>query len=445
MKVAIIGGGTAGSEVAWQLRKKNKEIEISILEKGPFAQYSLCAMPYVVSGRIKSFEEIMVFPEKFYRQNNIFLSLNSTVTEINPKTKTVYYSKNNESHSINYDKLVIATGSKPFIPKIKGIEKSDFLTFYNLENAKKVKKLTEKKCRVAVIGAGYIGVELSHSLAEKGIEVLLIDSSHILSNNLDSRISENVKKFLEEKGVKVIENALIKEVNEKLLIEGKEINFDHLVLCCGATPNTLLAEKAGIACNKGISVNEFLETTEKDVFACGDCSNSLNLITKEKEPSMLATTAVRQARIIAKNILGEKKEFKGVLNASVSSIKGLEFGSVGIKEENALKKGIKTVSGVFSGYSKAEYCPEKKEITAKITADLTGVIIGCQITGIEISGMLDMASIAIKEKFSLEKFTETETCYNPCVSPIDKPIIIAAEICKKKLFLKKERSKNAVS
>ncbi len=437
MKVVIIGGGSAGTTCAFELRKLNKEAEITLIEKSSNLEYSPCALPYVLSEEIKSFENIFIFNKKDYEENNIDLLLNSEVKEIDTKYKKVILN----DKEINFDKLVIANGSSAFVPKIKGLENSDYMTFKTIEDAKEILKKVKPQDHSVVIGGGMIGVELVVSLMEKGNKVSLLETKeNILPSLLDSDMSKKLKKYLEENNIEILEKSKIKEISsKKIILEEKEIQFDNIFLCTGVKANISLAKKTGLKVDKGIVVNEHLETSEKDVYACGDCVEAFEFNTNEKIFSQLGTTAVRQAKVIAKNILREKEKFPPVLNNTVSKIGEVYIGTVGMTNARAKELGIKTVSAKYTGNVRAEYYSEKEKITIKIVCNFDGEIIGGQIIGdSEVVGRLDLIALAIQKKVKIEELSKLETCYNPPSAPIFDPLTIVAEICLKKLNMIKK-------
>jgi NADH oxidase (H2O2-forming) len=433
MKVIIIGGGSAGTTCAFELRKLNKEIEITILEKSPNLEYSPCALPYVLSGEIKSFENIFLFSKKDYYENKINLLLNSKVERIDIKKKKVILTNEKEMF---FDKLVLAIGSSVFIPKIEGLEKSCCRCFKTIEDAKDISRITKTKTNSIIIGAGLIGTELAFSLSNKGNRVSIIEEQeNILSNILDSDMSEKVKEELEKRKIKIFEKYKIKKVsNKRIVMEEGEIKFDNLFLCTGVKPNTSLAEKAKLKIGKGIIVNNHLETSNKNIYACGDCVEYFEFNTSKKILSQLGTTAVRQAKVIARNILGKKEKFPPILKNTISKIGNLYFGTVGITQKRAKELNIKNISAKYSGPVRAEYYSEKERISIKIVCNTQSEIIGAQIVGnCEVVGRLNMIALAIQKRIKLQDISKLETCYNPAAVSIFDPLTIVADICLKKL------------
>jgi NADH oxidase (H2O2-forming) len=453
MRVVIIGGGTAGSELAWRLRRENKNIEIIILEKGKYRQYSPCALPYFLSGKIKKESDIVLFSEDYYNYNNIDLRLNSELREINTKTKELRYldKKSNNEENLNYDYLVLATGLKFKVPSIPGLRDQAFYTLKNIDDAKEIKKTVKKGDKAVIIGAGYVGVELAEALSTLGLKVSLLESQeNVLPATLDKKIANIVEEEMKAKKVEVFTNSKIEKVTKKQvylkdeLLEDKKINYDYLFVACGLSADLSLAKQTGLKVNKGIIVNEYLETSKKNIYAVGDLVASVNFVDNKKVLSQLATTAVSQAKVLAQNILADKEKKEAlkskrnkVLNASVSKFGDLIFASCGITSVYCQQNNIKTISVFYKAKDKAEYYPEAKDIFIYLISNLKGKIIGCQIVGYhEVLGRLNTVSLAIKQGLSLKEFINLETCYNPALSPIFDPLIVTAEICLKKLKVK---------
>jgi NADH oxidase (H2O2-forming) len=437
MKVVIIGGGSAGTTCAFELRKLDKSIEITLIEKSSNLEYSSCALPYVLSGEIKSFEEIFIFNKKDYEDNCINLSLNSEVEKIDTKEKKVILK---DKKGIDYDKLVIAVGGSCFVPKIKGLEGTDYNVFKTIEDAKEISKILKQKGNLAIIGAGMIGMELAVSLAEKGNKVLVFETQEkILPNILDLDMSEKLKESLEIYKIKVFENCNIKEIScNKIVLDNGEVEFDNLFLCTGIKPDLSFLKGAEIKIDKGIVVNDSLETSDKDVYACGDCVESFEFNTNKKIFSQLGTTAVRQAKVVAKNILGEREKLANVLNNAISRLGKIYVGTVGITEKRAKEVGIKCVCAKYTGNVRAEYYPSKEKITIKLICNVKGEVIGGQIIGDgEVVGRLDLIALAIQKKVKIGEIAKLETCYNPASAPIFDPLTVCAEVCVKKLKLLK--------
>jgi NADH oxidase (H2O2-forming) len=440
MQVVIVGGGTAGSETAWRLRQQDKDARVIILEKGSYTQYSPCALPYVISGDIKAFEDIFLFDSNFYSANKIELKTGCKVESIDREKRQVACQIDGKSEIITYDRLVLAGGCKFSPPDIPGLDQCSYLSLARVDDAKVIRDRVGAGDKALLIGAGYIGIELAAALYKQGLEVTVLEAQdRILPANFDKQMSSKIQAAIEAKGVKIITGAEIKHLDPKQAeLGGQAIAYDHLFVCCGLVPDTDLASQAGLECAQGIVVDEQGRTSDENVYACGDAVESINFTDGSKILSQLATTAVRQARVVAGNILGGSKKREKVLNTNISEFDDIVFGSTGMTEVYCGENNIETVRALYRGGTRAEYYPENKDMWVSIVADLNGRIIGCQIAGYEgVAGRVNMAALAIKQKLSLDDLISSETCYNPAIAPIFDPLTIAAEVCRKKLDLKK--------
>ncbi len=242
------------------------------------------------------------------------------------------------------------------------------------------------------------------------------------------------------KDLKIVENINIKEIaKNKIVLDSLEIEFDKLFVCTGIKPNLELAKVAEIVVDKGIVVNEYMQTSNKDIFACGDCVESIEFNSKEKIISALGTTAVRQAKIIAQNIYGKKNKFAPVFNNTVTKIGDVFVGTVGLSKNRCDELKIKTVSAIYTGNVRSEYYSSKEKITIKVICDMKGLLLGAQIVGDEeVVGRIDLMALALQKRCKIDELMSLETCYNPASAPIFDTITIVSEICFKKLnFLNK--------
>jgi NADH oxidase (H2O2-forming) len=436
MRVVIIGGGVAGSNLALELRKLSKEVEIIVLEKSNYL-YSKCALPYVIAREI-NFKDIFLTRKETYQENNIEFKNNCEVFDINKNKKEILFLENGEKKKLKYDKLVIAVGSKAFIPKIKGLDHVNYFTFKNLEDAKKLDKEAKKSKKIVIVGGGAIGVELAYALNKRGSKVTIVEvKDRVVPASLDSDMASILENYLERKGIEIIKNSTIKEVkNKKLIVGNKKIKFDLLIITTGFRANIELAKKAKIKYNRGILVNEYMQTSDKNIYACGDCVETKHFLTNKNIVSQFATTGLRQIKVIAKNLLGKKIKFITVLNNHISKIGELYYGSTGANKELAEKFGFKIITAKYTTKTKPDYYKKGKEITVKLICNLDGKILGAQIVGYEnFADKLNLITLGIKKGLKLDDLINAETCYNPCVSNPINELAIVAEMCKKKLEL----------
>jgi NADH oxidase (H2O2-forming) len=433
MNVVIIGGGSAGSTAAFELRKLDKDIGITIVEQSPYTEYSPCALPYVISGEIKSFKDIFVFSEKDYESNNIKLLLKTRVGTINRKAKKLSLDSPSGKSEMAYDKLVIATGSEAFVPKLPGAEA--VYTLRSMGDAERIKKSVKKGSKTLIVGAGFIGVELADALLARGEHVTLAECGDAALPMMDPDMAGIISEHLEKKGATILLGSGLEGIKgNKAVLGGKKMAFDKIISTCGVRARLSLASDAGLKLDKGIAVDKFQRTSDPDIYACGDCAESEEFGSGEKILSQLGTTAVRHAKAAACHILGKANPVSPSLGNSVSYIRGLYFGSVGMSSKRAQDCGIKTVSARYSGNLRAEYFPSDETISVKLICDAKGILIGAQLAGsAEIAGRLDMLSFAIESGAHISDIADMQFCYNPATAPIFDPVGICAGVCMKKL------------
>lgn len=434
MRVIIIGGGTAGTICAFELRKQNKEIEITIIEETKKTQYSPCAMPYVLSGEIPK-KQITLLKEQDYENNKIKLLKNTKVQKINTE-KNEIITKNKKQETHKYDYLVIATGSQPLKPNIKLNTKNNTY-FKNHKDLEKIIKNTKNKKHITIIGAGYIGIETATALREKNKtqKITIIENQNqILANMLDEDMSKILEEKLKKQNITIIKEQQAQEITKNETITNKQkIKTDYTIISIGTKPNTEILQNTKIKTNNAIKTNKYQQTNIKNIYACGDCTEITNKITKEKKPSNLANIAYTQAKTVANNILGKKTTQEPTLNSSITKINKTYIGTTGITQKQAQTKQ-KTITTKHTTTTTPEYYSKEKTITIKIITNQKGQILGMQtISDENISQLINLINLAITKKIKIQDITKLETPYNPASNPLHDPLIITAKIQQKKI------------
>jgi NADH oxidase (H2O2-forming) len=443
MKVVIIGSGAGGLTVASNIRKYSDKAEITVITRETQVAYSQCAIPYVIGGEIESFDEIVMHTPEYYGEHGINIITDSEVYEIVSSAKFVRYRPNNLKKTnekdlddvVNYDYLVIATGGSPFIPPVEGTYLKGVFKVRTIEDGAKIKKWAEQTKKAVVVGAGAIGLELGYGLKQLGIEVSVTEMlPQILPRSLDPDMALKVQDYLESLGVKIVLEKALNEIigsekAEEVVVGNEHIDSDLVILSTGIRPSIKLAKQAGCTIgNMGVSVNERMETSTPCIYSVGDCVEVYDGITGQKTVSPFGTTAVRQGKVAAKNIIGRDAVFRPVLNSVVSKIGELEIGAVGLTETSAGLNGIDVIIGRSKALTKARYYPGCKPIDIKIVCNPEGEILGCQIIAKEtVAERVDTMALAIAKGVKCTELTEMEFSYAPPVSMVVDPIVLAAE------------------
>lgn len=441
MKVVIVGGGAAGISTASNIRKLDENAEITLITRESNVAYSPCAIPYVLSGKIESFDDIIMKTPEDYKKKDIDIIVNSEVTAVDSNKKTVTYVNDVEEKTIDYDKLVLATGGNPFVPPIKGVDLDGVFQIRNLADGKKVQEWAKNAESAIITGAGLIGIEIAYALKTLGLKVTLTEMlPQIVPRSLDKDMADILAEYLELEGIDIVLGEPITELNGDKKVEsacfndGKCIDTDLVILATGVRPELELAQMAGCEIGRwAVIVDEKMQTSVKDVYAVGDCVESRDLILGGQTISQLGTTAVRQAKTAARSIVGNKSKFNPVLNAMVSKVGNLEFGAVGFTTSFAQQNNIKPVVEKVEALTRARYYPNAKPMDIKIICDSEGRIIGCQIIAEErVAERIDTMTLAITEGLTCFDLSNIEFAYAPPVSMVTDPLVSAVEEVSKK-------------
>ena len=442
-KIIIIGAHAAGVDAASAARKTDRTAEITLITKEEKPAYSRCGLPFVLGKHIKEFDDLVVFPERFYKMMKLNLLTETTVTNVDTKAKTVNITdKNGTKDTLTYDSLILATGAGPFMPPVKGHEKKGIFVVRTIDDGKKIEAAIKGAKSAVVIGAGLIGLEVAVACIERGLKTTVVEFlQYVLPVLLDKAMADNVQKALEEKGMNIIvgkgaEEFLGDDKVTGVLVAGETIPADLVVVATGVRANLELAKNAGVALGqKGIPTNTRMETNIKDVYAIGDCAETINLITRRPMMSQLGTTAVRQGKVAGTNAAGGYSTFPGGIGSWITRLFDTEVGGTGLTEFMAARSGFETVSGTITSKTRADYFPGALPIKIKLVADKeTGKLIGAQIIGgEEVTQRINALNYAIINEMCVTELAKAETCYAPPVSETWEPITLAAEMLLRKL------------
>jgi NADH oxidase (H2O2-forming) len=436
-KVVIIGGGACGMAAATKIRRQS-DFDITVVSWDSHTAYSHCGIPFVLGKEIESFEKLIVKPPAFFRENKINVKLNEKVKSINLAGKIVL----TEERAYPFDKLVIATGSLPFISRESraNILPYGIFTLRNLADGMLFGKALESARAVCVIGGGTIGIECASELTKRGIKTTLITrSKDLLSRQFDSDMSAFVMAHLETMGVEVItgEPVILPEnfwKQKTVFVKDKKLPVDLVLLATGVKPETWLSGEAGITIGKagGIVVNEMLQVKAGEnflshVYAGGECAEVTDMVTGETRLSQLGTTARRMADVIGNNITGKHSTFGHLIDPWVAVAGNLQFGGVGLTSDQAERQGIRIVTGFSRGRTRASYYPGRKDLYIKLIFR-EDCLAGAQLAGGEgIKERIDALSLAIRKKTTIKDLLNLETCYAPPVSMLVDPLTPAVK------------------
>lgn len=416
MRTVIIGGGACGASTAARIRRLDESAEIIVLEKTGEISIANCGLPYYTSGVINDREKMLVSsPEKFREWFNINVKLNTEVININPDEKFV---ETADGEKINYDKLVLAQGAKPFVPPIEGIPEEKVFTVRTLFDADNIKSyIKEKGVRKAiVIGGGFIGVEMAENLNEMGLETTLIEQQNQILAPVDYEIAAFLHNEMRDRGIELVLSDGVKKFNDNKVIlnSSREIEFDIIIMAIGVRPEITLAKNAGLETARGIIVNQKMQTSNPDIYAGGDGVEIKDFVTGENTLIPLAGPANRQGRIIADNICGIESAYKNSQGTSVLKVFDLTAASVGNNEKQLKSKNIPYWKTFVFSKDHAGYYPGAVEVLYKLLFSPDGKILGAQGVGLDgVEKRIDVISSIMRNGGKIQELLDSELCYAP--------------------------------
>ncbi len=431
-KTLIIGGVAGGMSAATRLRRLNETMEIIILEKGPYVSFANCGLPYHISGEIIERKELILqTPESLASRFQLDVRINTEAIAIDGEKKEVKVLHEGIESVITYDNLILSPGAKPFIPPLKGIDQAkNVFTLRNVPDTDAILKYVEehKPKTAAVIGAGFIGIEMAESLKNKGMDVTLIERAPHILPPLDVEMAAFIDKELVSNGVKVMTDSSVVEIkdNQLVLDTGQEVSGDLVILSVGVQPESHLAKMAGIklGMRDGILVDDNYETSIKGIYAVGDATITKNTITQEDAIIALASPANRQGRQVADVISGLKRKNKGSMGTAIVRVFDKAIASTGLNERQVQALNYDYAAIHIRINNHAGYFPGATPLVLKIIFNkVTGQIYGGQGFGQEgVDKRIDVLSTAIKAGLTVEDLMELEFTYAPPFGSAKDPI-----------------------
>ena len=441
-KIIIVGGVAGGATAAARLRRISEDVEIILVERGENISFANCGLPYYIGETIKERSKLLVQTVKGMTERfNLDIRILSEVLSINPEGKTVMIKnlQTGEVYEESYDKLLLSPGARPIVPPIPGLsENQSLFTLRNIPDTDKIKNYVDMKNpkKAVVIGGGFIGIEMAENLVDRGIEVTIIEMANQIMAPIDYEMASILHTHLKQKGVELIlENGVQSFANQGkkvVLSDGTEIETDMTILSIGVRPENELAKLAGLDLGErgGIIVNEYLQTSNEDIFAVGDAVEVVDYISGTKAMIPLAGPANRQGRIAANNIMDKKEKYQGTMGTSIAKVFNLTVAATGNNEKTLKRLGVKYDVVHIHPSSHAGYYPGAAPIALKLIFDKeTGKIYGAQAVGADgVDKRIDVIATAIKGGLSVEDLTNLELSYAPPYSSAKDPVNMAGYV-----------------
>jgi NADPH-dependent 2,4-dienoyl-CoA reductase/sulfur reductase-like enzyme/rhodanese-related sulfurtransferase len=431
LKVVIVGGVAGGMSAATRLRRLKEDAEIIVFEQGPHVSYANCGLPYHVGEVIPAESDLLLqTPQSLRNRFNLDVRVNSRVIKLNPTEKTIEVKNlvSGETYSESYDSLVLSTGAKPRMADIPGAERAHVLR--DVPDAVKIKDLVDKGqiASAAIIGAGFIGVELAENLQHRGVLTTLIGSRDTILPQYDPEMIEPLQALLVKNGIQLELNAQTVEVKERsiMLADGKEIAADLVVMAIGVEADHSLAVAAGlqIGAAGGIWVDDQMRTSSPDIYAVGDAAEKANSLTGQNQMIWLANLANRHGRLVADVIAGEKVSARKAIGTGIIGAYGMAAAVTGLTESTAIALGIKHQVIHLHPGSHAGYYPGAERVSLKVLFDPeTGKLLGAQGIGFDgVDKRIDVIATAIFGGLTIDDLMDLELAYAPAFGSAKDPI-----------------------
>ena len=454
-RILVIGGSAAGPKAASKARRMDENAEITIFQKASDLSMASCGYPYYVGGFFDDRSQLLCSPagvvrdtKFFWNAKKITTKVHTEVTKIDRKNKCIEFIDltTGEKGTASYDKLVIATGASPRKPPVPGIDLDGITTLQSLPDADYLRKIRDegKIKKAAVIGGGLIGIETCEALNLAGIEITLIELLPQLLTFLDKHMARLVEKYVQTKANVILQNGVASFLGEngKLtavkLQDGTEIPCDLAVVAIGVIPNSKLAKEADLTIGKtgGIVVDDYMQTSDADIYAVGDCIEIPNLITHQAVHAPYGDLANLQGRVVGENLIfGNVAKFPGTIQTGICKVFDYGVGSTGLSEQNASKMGFDNIETVVNAsLDKPGFMHGNLLITKLVVDKTSGMILGAQVLGPgDVSKQVAIWAMAIKGKLTVEDMANADLPYAPPYSLAIDHSIATAHIMQNKL------------
>ena len=440
-RLVIIGGVAAGAKAAAKARRMKPDMDIVVYQDETEVSYSACGQPYVLSGVIENRDKIVIRRPHEFASDNIRVLTRHRVEAIDVTARQIRVAdlSNNNECATAYDKLILATGARPVIPAVDGIELEGVLTLRSISDLDRFKSTLSslKPKRASIIGAGYIGLELAETFHALNVKTTIIEKFDRILPKFDAEMAQQVSAHLSENGVELITGQGLARISGKngrvaavTTESGLNRDADLVVIAIGVRPNTDLAKDGGIALGKtgAIAVDEKMQTRTPAIYAAGDCCETIDRVTGKTTWLPLGDIANLQGRVAGENAAGGNASFPGVLGTAIFKTFDLNVACTGLSETAARQAGYDAVAVNVNRSDRARYYPGGNNLVIKLVADRQGGrLLGAQVIGPgKADKMIDIAATALLGKLTCEDLENADLAYAPPFSPVLSPMITAA-------------------
>ena len=439
--MVIVGGVAAGLAAAMEARRRAPALDIVVLEKTGDVSYGACGLPYVISGLIPALDRLVIHPPEYFRtRHNIDLRLNTEALELYPAKSALRVRDNGTERDIGFNQLIMATGAAAICPPLPGRELAGVFVLRHMQHGRQMLDYmgARRPQTAAIVGAGYIGLELAEACARRGLRTTLIESSDKVMSTLDGRLRDRVVAELRAHGVEIIFGARAvafeggAQVERVLTAEGHAIEAQLVCIGVGVRANSALAESAGLelGASGAVVVDAEQRTSAPNVYAAGDCCEVLHRVSGAHVWLPLAQPAVRQGWVAGANAAGAQPpaRYSGVVGTNVVRVFDLEVARTGLSLGEAEQAGFVAAAAEAETPSRAGYYPDGTQILSRIIYDQRGRLLGAQMVGREgVAQRIDVYAAALHAQLKVEEINNFDLAYAPPFAPTIDPIIRATK------------------
>lgn len=427
MKVIIIGGIAAGMSAAAKFKRLSPKDDVIVYEKGDIVSFGACGLPYYVGGFFEDSREMIARTPEEFRESGVEIHTKHEVIDVDFSSKKLKIKNliTGEILEENYDKLMIASGARAIIPPIKNIDLENVVTLKSMDDGNKLRELmaNDEYKKVAIIGAGFIGLEAVEAAKHRGKEVTVIQlQDRVLQEVFDKDITDLLEEELRESGVELLLSETVVELIgdekvSKVKTNKREIDADIVILATGVKPNTdfLKADEIKMLRNGAIVVDSYGRTSVEDVYSAGDCATINNLITGKEAYVPLATGANKLGRIVGENLAGQNNSFQGSMASSCIKVMNMEAARTGLSEKEVKDLGFDYKTKFITDMNQTSYYPGRERIYVKLIYDAhTKVIYGGQVAGYKDAVQrCNVIAACIYAKMTTDQLGMLDLCYSP--------------------------------
>ena len=446
MKFVIIGGDAAGMSAASRAKRNQPDMEVTVLEQTSDVSYSACGMPYNIAEADREIDDLVVRHAHVFREKQgIDLKTGHRAEAIDPAAKKVRgRTVTGDPFELAYDKLLIATGASPIIPDLPGFDEEGVMGLKSLEDGRKIKQfiVNHQVKKVVIIGMGYIALEMAEALRSRDLDVEMVKPRPVLLPWMNGSLSRVVKEEIERHGAKMYAGHEVQSIQKtgsglKIICPDLELDAQMVIVAIGVTPNSRIAEDAGIALGiqKSIAVDRSMQTSVPDIYSAGDCADAYHVVTGKKTWIPLALRANRGGWAVADAVVGKAVSLDGVAGTAVFKVFDLQVARTGLSVKEAGDAGFDPVDVAIQARSRAHAHPGSATLHVQMVGDKrSGRLLGVQMVGREgAAHRIDAPAVALHAKLTVEAFSQCDLAYAPPFSPVWDPMLTAATQLLKKM------------